>query len=153
MSANYFQASRLGNKSQKDEVNGMSRGARDRGAEQAGGGGSLYVQAPVGGVFISAPRPSAQVPALVLYSPTREAASKGSDILAPSQEFPWKTAWKQLPENHRVGGTAIFMSLSHHRIPWLFPHHKGNVTIASMGKQEVWAPNSLWGPQTGPSLL
>lgn len=36
---------------------------------------------------------------------------------------------------------AIFMSLSPHCTPWLFPHHKGNGTIASVGKQYVWAPN------------
>lgn len=153
MSANYFQASRLGNKSQKDEVNGMSRGARDRGAEQAGGGGSLWVQAPAGGVFISAPRPSAQVPALAPF-------------IVPPEKWPLRsqTSWLQvrnspgkLPgnnfQNHGVGGMAIFMSLSHHRISWLFPHHKGIGTIALVGKQEVWAPNSLWGPQTSPSLL
>lgn len=122
-------------------MNGMSRGARDRGAEQAGGGGSLWVQATAGGVFISATRPSAQVPVLAPFT-----------VLPKKRPLKSRTSWLQvrnspgkLPgnnfQNHGVGGMAIFMSLSPHCTPWLFPHHKGNGTIASVGKQYVWAPN------------
>lgn len=112
MSANYFQALRLRNKSQKDEVNGMSRGARDRGSEGEGHFGSKHLQ--VESSFLP-PDPQPGPSTGTLYSPTREAASKELDIPAPSQEFPWKIAWKQLPEPRggRHGHLYVLVPLLH----------------------------------------
>ena len=153
MSANYFQALRLGNKSQKDEVNGMSRGARDRGAEQAVGGRVTLGPSTCRWSLHFCRQTLSQVPALGPFTVPPE-----------KQPLRSRTSWLQvrnspgkLPGNniqsHGVGGTAIFMSLSHCCIPWLFPQQKGNGTIASVRKQDVWAPNSLWEPQTSPSLI